>query len=199
MIERANPSLKPRSIVPLFAAEAADKRPCDSRLIPRLSYSVRRRHAFGMTDSQRSTPCYHWSPAAKERFVAALALHGSVARAAAAAGKSRGQAYKLRRRKGEAGFAAAWDAAVLVAQQHIGDLVCDKALDPVEYIRVPNAKNGRSSWRRVDPMLGAGYGFSLVDALDRSAARIGADVARGRAAKAMLPLAWSYVWGKLDA
>ena len=53
-----------------------------------------------------------WSPAVQGAFVGWLAETGSVREAAARVGKSREGAYRLRRRAGAEGFAAAWDAAL---------------------------------------------------------------------------------------
>lgn len=150
-----------------------------------------------MADSH-ATPGYHWTPTARMRFVETLALTGSVARAAAAAGKSRGQAYKLRRRAGETDFAAAWDAALLVAQQHIGDAVFRYAHEPLEYRLVPNADNTRRYWRRTDPLLGAGRGLGLVSRLDRAAARVCTDSARRTGAARLLPAMWDRLLDRID-
>ena len=136
----------------------------------------------------RSLPTdYHWTPAARMRFIDELARTGSVQRAAAAAGKTRDAAYKLRRRKAEAEFAQAWDAAVLVAREYVGDAILSYGFEPVEYYAVRNARTGRTGWRRVAPMLGKGYGLGLVNRLDRAAAPIERDPARRAAAKALVP------------
>ena len=120
------------------------------------------------------------------RFIDTLAVTGSVARAARAAGKSRGAAYGLRRRKSEAGFARAWDAAILVARDYVGDMILPSPLDPIVYREVVTA-NGRKGWRRVDPLLGPGLGLGLVTRLDRSGARIDADPVRRAAAERLVP------------
>jgi len=50
-----------------------------------------------------------WSPAVQSAFLAQLFLHGSVAAAARAVGRSRASAYALRKKRGAESFAAAWD------------------------------------------------------------------------------------------
>jgi hypothetical protein len=51
-----------------------------------------------------------WTEERQRIFIATLARTRCVGRAAAAAGMSRESAYRLRRRKGAASFAAAWDS-----------------------------------------------------------------------------------------
>lgn len=53
-----------------------------------------------------------WTPHAQAAFVGWLAQTGSVRAAAERVGLSRESAYRLRRRPGAEGFAAAWDAAL---------------------------------------------------------------------------------------
>lgn len=53
-----------------------------------------------------------WTAERQRSFIAALARTGRVGKAAAAAGMSRESAYRLRRREGAQGFAAAWDSIV---------------------------------------------------------------------------------------
>ena len=129
---------------------------------------------------------YHWTPAARGRFIEMLAKSGSVARAAQAAGKSRGAAYALRRRKAEAAFGTAWDAAILVARDYVGDAILPDPREPVVHREVVNA-SGRKGWRHVDPLLGAGLGLSLVTRLERAGARIDRDPARRAKAQALVP------------
>ncbi len=52
-----------------------------------------------------------WTPDRQARFLAALALTGSVREAARRVGMARETAYRLRRRAGAESFAAAWDKA----------------------------------------------------------------------------------------
>lgn len=129
---------------------------------------------------------YHWTPTARGRFIEVLAKSGSVARAARAAGKSRGAAYALRRRKAEAAFATAWDAAILVARDYVGDAILPDPREPVVHREVVTA-SGRKGWRHVDPLLGAGLGLSLVTRLERAGARIDRDAARLAKAQALVP------------
>lgn len=51
-----------------------------------------------------------WTPVRQADFLGALAETGSVAQAARRVGLSRETAYRLRRKPGAGGFAAAWDA-----------------------------------------------------------------------------------------
>jgi hypothetical protein len=53
-----------------------------------------------------------WTPVRQGDFIGFLAETGSVAEAARQVGCSRESAYRLRRRHGAEGFAAAWDAAL---------------------------------------------------------------------------------------
>ena len=53
-----------------------------------------------------------WTPRRQAAFIGHLAQTGSVATAARAVGMARETAYRLRRRLGAEGFAAAWDAAL---------------------------------------------------------------------------------------
>ena len=129
---------------------------------------------------------YHWTPAARGRFIEVLAKAGSVARAAQAAGKSRGAAYALRRRKAEAAIGTAWDAAILVARNYVGDAILPDPREPVVHREVVNA-SGRKGWRHVDPLLGAGLGLSLVTRLERAGARIDRDPARRAKEQALVP------------
>ncbi|HEX8574091.1 MAG TPA: hypothetical protein VF759_15210 [Allosphingosinicella sp.] len=58
-----------------------------------------------------------WTPALQLRFVASLARGAGPGEAAGRLGMSRQSAYKLRRRPGAEGFAAAWDSALLHARR----------------------------------------------------------------------------------
>ncbi|MEP6786333.1 MAG: hypothetical protein ABI898_11415 [Sphingomonadales bacterium] len=121
---------------------------------------------------------YHWTVDLQQRFIEVLAATGSVKRACAAVGKTRAAAYNLRRRVGEDRFRAAWDAAVLVARDDVGDAVLAHALVPVEYVGVRHPVSARLMWRRIEPMLGRGLGVALVNRLDRAAARVESDARR---------------------
>ena len=69
-----------------------------------------------------------WTPARQRAFLEALASCGSVATAARRVGMSRESAYALRRRSDARGFAQAWDAARLLAAEHLVDLAWDRAV-----------------------------------------------------------------------
>jgi len=58
-----------------------------------------------------------WSPALQRRFVVELALGAGVEEAARRVGRSAQGAYRLRRRRGAEGFAAAWDKALAFAAE----------------------------------------------------------------------------------
>ncbi|MBN8502262.1 MAG: hypothetical protein J0M19_14110 [Sphingomonadales bacterium] len=69
-----------------------------------------------------------WTPARQRAFLENLASTGSVAAAARSVGLSRESAYALRRRADARGFAQAWDAARLLAAEHLVDLAWDRAV-----------------------------------------------------------------------
>ncbi|MFM5894152.1 MAG: hypothetical protein ACKOQM_06940, partial [Novosphingobium sp.] len=69
-----------------------------------------------------------WTPQRQRDFLEALAGSGSVAAAARSVGMSREAAYALRRRADARGFAQAWDAARLLAAEHLVDLAWDRAV-----------------------------------------------------------------------
>ncbi|AZI34833.1 hypothetical protein NT2_02_04440 [Caenibius tardaugens NBRC 16725] len=71
-----------------------------------------------------------FSPAKRVRFAEALAETGNVRHACAVAGISRHTAYKARRR--DAVLAQAWDAALVLAADHVDAVVAERALDGVE-------------------------------------------------------------------
>lgn len=77
-------------------------------------------------------PCPHnaFTPARRVRFLDLLAANGNVRAACAAVGISPQGAYKARRR--EARFAAAWDAALVLAREHAEAVLADRALNGVE-------------------------------------------------------------------
>jgi len=118
---------------------------------------------------------YHWTPAAQRRFVAVLAQTGSVQQACDAARMTRASAYRLRRRAAGRAFATGWRAAVLIAQQKLGERMLDLALKPVAYSATRHPETRRLRWRRCEPALGRGQGLALLKRLDAAAAAIRAD------------------------
>ena len=78
-----------------------------------------------------------WTAQRQRDFLENLASCGSVSAAARSVGMSRESAYALRRRAGARAFAQAWDAARLLAAEHLVDLAWDRAsqgvLRPVYY------------------------------------------------------------------
>lgn len=73
-----------------------------------------------------------WSPLCQQRFIAALAVMGTVPAACRAVGKSGASAYKLRARPDAASFAAAWDAALDEGRARAFELAMDRAVNGVE-------------------------------------------------------------------
>ena len=67
-----------------------------------------------------------WTPERQRGFLEALATCGSVAGAARSVGMTREGAYALRRRADARGFAQAWEAARLLATDHLIDLAWDR-------------------------------------------------------------------------
>ena len=67
-----------------------------------------------------------WTPERQRGFLEALASCGSVAGAARSVGMTREGAYALRRRADARGFAQAWEAARLLATDHLIDLAWDR-------------------------------------------------------------------------
>lgn len=67
-------------------------------------------------------------PERQRAFVAALAASGIVAQAARTIGASMEALYKLRKRPGAEGFAAAWDAALDWGVQRLEDCALERAL-----------------------------------------------------------------------
>ena len=68
-----------------------------------------------------------WTAERQRGFLEALATCGSVAAAARSVGMTREGAYALRRRADARGFAQAWEAARLLATDHLIDLAWDRA------------------------------------------------------------------------
>ena len=82
-------------------------------------------------DEMREVVTRHdgWTPARKARFLDHLARHGNVRAACAAVGMSPEAAYKARRREGL--FAQGWSAALVLAREHVGQVLADRALNGV--------------------------------------------------------------------
>lgn len=72
-----------------------------------------------------------WTADKQRAFLENLAACGSVTLAARAVGMSRESAYALRRRPEGRGFAQAWDAARVLATEHLVELAWDRALNGV--------------------------------------------------------------------
>lgn len=72
-----------------------------------------------------------WTAEKQRAFLENLAACGSVSGAARSVGMSRESAYALRRRAEGRGFAQAWDAARLLATEHLVEVAWDRALNGV--------------------------------------------------------------------
>jgi hypothetical protein len=77
-----------------------------------------------------------WTPDCQRRFIAALAVMGSVGRAVKAVGKGRTSAYALRDAPGAESFVAAWDTALAWGQDHVYDLAMEAAINGITTIRI---------------------------------------------------------------
>ena len=75
-------------------------------------------------------PILRFTPARRAHFAEVLSRHGNVRLACAALRISPETAYKARRRDGA--FAAAWDAALVLALRHAEAVLADRALNGVE-------------------------------------------------------------------
>ncbi|WP_375399112.1 hypothetical protein [uncultured Sphingomonas sp.] len=73
-----------------------------------------------------------WSPQRQRAFIGELADCGSVAAAAQQVGMSASSAYKLRRSREGAAFAAAWDAAIRQAAHALVDAAFERAINGSE-------------------------------------------------------------------
>jgi hypothetical protein len=129
---------------------------------------------------------YHWTPTAQRRFLAVLARTGSVGRGCASVAKSRQAAYAFRRRAGSGDFATGWDAALILAQQWLADVMMGYAFSSIAEHGVRHPETRRLMWRRSDPMLGPGMGMTLLLRLDQAVEPIHADPERVARAKAAM-------------
>ena len=106
-----------------------------------------------------------WTGERQVGFVLRLALGGSVTLAARAVGKNPASAYRLRKRPGGEGFAAAWDRALLWGQDRTTDIALQRALEgdvrPVYYRGIK-----RGEYVRHDNRLA----MTVLNRLDRAAA-----------------------------
>lgn len=81
-----------------------------------------------------------WTPRRQRDFITALALAGTVQRAARAVGMSRQSAYALRERPNAESFAAAWDMALQLSYDRVFGQAMDRAMNG---ITVPRYYRGR--------------------------------------------------------
>lgn len=77
-----------------------------------------------------------WIPERQRRFVAGLAVTGSVEAAARMVGISRKSAYALRKRPDAQDFATAWDVAISNGRRRMDDYMFDRALNGVTTIQI---------------------------------------------------------------
>lgn len=97
-----------------------------------------------------------WTEDRQRRFVALLALTGSVEQAVRGVGKSGASAYRLRKRPDAAGFAAAWDDALDYARDRAFAAAVDRAVDGVTVARFYRGRfNGTAHRYQHDGLLAA--------------------------------------------
>lgn len=115
-----------------------------------------------------------WSAALQFRFVLALARGAGVDEAARGVGRTRHSAYRLRRRAGAAGFAAAWDEAIASAQAARAAAARRPTVSStIETLLVPRYYRGRLiGYVEREDLRGA---LARLAQLDRLAARIEAE------------------------
>ena len=117
-----------------------------------------------------------WSPDRQRRFIAALALLGSVAAACRAVGISSAAAYKLRGRADAAGFGEAWNIALAMGRDRVWERAVDRAVNG--YTRPMHARGKVVGYRHsFDSRLAyaIAYGERLADpyaAFDQAVSRI---------------------------
>jgi hypothetical protein len=87
-----------------------------------------------------------WSKRRQMEFLTELARHGVVRAAAEKVGMDRSSAYRLKKRPGAEGFAAAWEAAQLCGLAAMQDVAIDRALNGV---RVPVFYKGEQVGERI--------------------------------------------------
>ncbi len=98
-------------------------------------------NASSTTQSNTARNDYRWTPACQRLFLEELACTGSVMRAAKAADKSPRAAYALRFRRIGTAFRLGWDAAILIAQATLHDILMDRALNGYEEIATRHDDN----------------------------------------------------------
>lgn len=81
-----------------------------------------------------------WTPRRQQDFIQALAVMGAVSRAAKAVGMSKQSAYKLREHPDAAGFAGAWDLALMMGYDRQLETAMDRALNGIVTPRVYKGK-----------------------------------------------------------
>jgi hypothetical protein len=87
-----------------------------------------------------------WTPERQRRFIAALAISGSIGTALRAVGMKKVSAYRLRARPGAESFAAAWDDALFQGRNRLYDVIMDRTLNGVTTVTVsPGGKINVSS------------------------------------------------------
>ena len=105
-----------------------------------------------------------WTPERKVAFLDCLAERGNVRRACARVRLSAEAAYRLRRR--DALFAAGWQGAMVVARDHVEQVLADRAIDGVEEVVFYRGEQVGTR-RRFDNRLLLAHLARLDRALDR--------------------------------
>ena len=119
---------------------------------------------------RRRIPAFHpvpvgkrhdgWTPARQAAFIGMLYQTRSVVAAARAVGMGRESAYRLRKRPGAAGFAAAWDAAMGVPLAGVALARAKSTGLPAHY---------RARYGRMQVLVSAGHFRGVVAKPDNSA------------------------------
>jgi hypothetical protein len=93
------------------------------------------------------------TPERQRAFIAALAATGIVTQAARTIGASLEALYSLRNRKGAAGFAAAWEQALLRGLARLEDCALERAIQGEERVIVGRGGEVVARWVRYDTSL----------------------------------------------
>ena len=107
-----------------------------------------------------------WTPERQRGFIDRLVVTGSVARSARAVGKTPQSARNLRKRKGAASFARAWDRALESGRSYQIDVGLERSIMGE---RIPMFRNGRLIGERLRP--DNRLTISVLNVLDRGAMR----------------------------
>lgn len=141
-------------------------------------------HPADAPRTRRCIPAFHpvpvaarkdgWTPSRQADFIGLLAQTRSVEAACRAIGMGRESAYRLRKRHGAAGFAAAWDAALgkphsrvdLSSAKSTGLLVSYRLQAGLLQVVMERGRYAGTHWKSDDDAL-----LQHLEQLDRSSAR----------------------------